>query len=416
MLYRELLSRVRLFKNQSYVFFALSGIAATIGNGLVYITTSWYAYEYFQSISGVSLLMFCIWAPSIIFGPFFGVCADRYNRKMILVLSNVVRGVAICLFVLLELLNWHNNIFVLAIVLGVFVSFYMPAAIPMITQIVKEEDLPKANATVDMLYEVGTIIGMGLSGVFIYAFGSVWTLFVGGILFIVSGYFNVLMRYQHDKKEVLNRQSTSFIREYIESIKYIFNKKGVVSVYLVQTFVMVLLMTIPVLLVPYVNQVLHASSRIFALFEMVYSMGVFIGCFFTPMLCEKLRFRVTVASLMFVMFLMLLLIATNLSMVISLISYFVIGFCLSSWALSIAQAQIHTDVAYQGRAQSTFNSLSGIGILILYLLVTFEGKTLHTQALYFAEAIIALVGSLIVILATTEPQKVAEHSAGGRLK
>ncbi len=113
MIYKELCSRVQLFKNTSFTYLALSGIIATIGNGLVYITTSWYAYEYFQSISGVALLMFCIWAPSILFGPLFGVCADRYNRKTILILSNMVRGISICTFVLLEFSNLHSNIFYL---------------------------------------------------------------------------------------------------------------------------------------------------------------------------------------------------------------------------------------------------------------------------------------------------------------
>ena len=397
MIYNELCLRARLFKNTALAYLALSGIIATIGNGLVYITTSWYAYEYFQSISGVALLMFCIWAPSILFGPLFGVCADRYNRKTILIMSNMVRGISICTFVLLEISNLHSNIFLLAAILGVFVSFYMPAAIPIITTIVKKDELPKANATIDMLYEVGTIIGMGISGALIYYLGSLWTLFIGGVLFILSGYFNVIMKYQH-KKQTCTQKALSFIQEYIESIRYVYNKNGLITIYLAQTFIMILLMTIPVLLVPNIYQVLNESSKIFALFEAIYSLGVFIGCFFSPILCDQIKFRKTIALLLFIMSIGLLCIAVNLGLVINLMAYFIIGFCLSSWALAIAQAQTHTEINYQGRVQSTFNSLSGVGILILYLFVTFEGSSINIQVLYFLEASIALVGFLIVIL------------------
>ncbi len=273
----------------------------------------------------------------------------------------------------------------------------MPAAIPIITTIVKKDELSKANATIDMLYEVGIIIGMGISGALIYYVGSLWTLFIGGVLFILSGYFNVIMEYQH-KKQADTQKVLSFIHEYIESIRYVYNKKGLIGIYLVQTFIMTLLMTIPVLLVPYINQVLNESSKIFALFEAIYSLGVFIGCFFSPILCDRIKFRKTVALLLFIMFTALLCIAVNIGLIINLMAYFIIGFCLSSWALSIAQAQIHTDINYQGRVQSTFNSLSGLGILILYLFVTFEGATINIQALYFLEASIALVGFFVVIL------------------
>jgi hypothetical protein len=40
----------------------------------------------------------------------------------------------------------------------------MPAAIPAIKDIIGDESLTEANATVDMLYELGNIVGMGISG------------------------------------------------------------------------------------------------------------------------------------------------------------------------------------------------------------------------------------------------------------
>ena len=87
MIIDELKTRFKLFSIQPYLYFSLSGICATLGNGLIYITVSWLAYEKMNSISGIALMMFCIWLPTILFGPFFGVCADKYNRKNLMIMS-----------------------------------------------------------------------------------------------------------------------------------------------------------------------------------------------------------------------------------------------------------------------------------------------------------------------------------------
>ena len=135
-------------------------------------------------------MMFCMWLPSILFGPIFGICADRYNRKNLMIMSNMIRGLAIIGFVIIYHLGLPTNIFILTVLLGVFVSFYMPAAVPMISSIVPENDLMNANATVDMLYELGTIIGMGISGFLVLCLGIMNTLALGGLLFLLAGVFN----------------------------------------------------------------------------------------------------------------------------------------------------------------------------------------------------------------------------------
>lgn len=81
MLFKEAKSRLSLFQNRSYLYFTLSGLFATLGNGLNYIAISWLAYEFTQSITGVALMMFFIWMPSIVFAPIFGVLADKYDKK-----------------------------------------------------------------------------------------------------------------------------------------------------------------------------------------------------------------------------------------------------------------------------------------------------------------------------------------------
>ncbi|MBS9425033.1 MFS transporter [Photorhabdus caribbeanensis] len=398
MLKKELSDRLHLFTIQPYLLFSLSGFLATVGNGLNYITLSWLVYHRSNSISDVALMMFFIWMPSIIFGPFFGVCADKFNRKTLLIISNAIRGAAVLIFTIFEGLGFEPNIFILFSILGIFISFYMPAAIPLIRGVVPEKDLINANATVDMIYEFGTIIGMGISGFLIIHLGMTGTLALGGLFFIISGILNHFMKCNNSACYGIDQsQKSSFINDYIESIRYISQKKELISTYTIQMFIMVILMTVPILLVPYTNEVLHAGTDIFAVLEALYSTGVLFGGFFSPILCRIISMKNTIFCLLVIMAFSLFFLSKNSNTFLAYPIYFLVGFGLSSWALSITLAQIMSDPAYQGRLQSTFNGLSGIGILAIYLLMNYQGKNIDVQNIYFWEFLLAIFAAIFVV-------------------
>ncbi len=278
----NLKERIALFENRTFLYFTLSGLFATFGSGLNYITLSWLAYNQTGSIRGVALMMLFLWAPGIIFAPIFGILADKYNRKTQIIISNLVRGLVIVSWVML----WHFGIeielMVLSALLGIFIPFYMPSAISLIQSIVLREQLINANATIDMVYELGTIAGMGLSGLILSYAGTKGTLLIGGIFFIIAGLFNFAMKVPKNRRSK-NQNQQNWWENYTASLHYFKQNPALFVPYVSQMIIMTLLMTIPVILVPYIQEVLHADSRTFAIFEVLYSMGVLTGAFFSPL-------------------------------------------------------------------------------------------------------------------------------------
>lgn len=88
----------------------------------------------------------------------------------------------------------------------------------------------------------------------------------------------------------------------------------------------------------------------------------------------------------------------NENLIISYIFYFIIGFGLSSWALSLTQAQMLADNEFQGRLQSTFNSVSGLGVLVIYLLVILRTDLIDIQKMYVFQSGIALCAIIIILM------------------
>ncbi|MBB5073902.1 MFS family permease [Bartonella callosciuri] len=399
----SLKERVVLFENRTFLYFTLSSLLAAFGNGLNYIVLSWLAYRQTSSIGGVALLMFFLWMPSIIFAPFFGVLADKYNRKMQIIISNLVRGLVIVGWVIFWQFGIEIDLMFLSALLGFFISFYMPSAVSLIQSIISKEQLINANATIDVVYELGTIIGMGLSGFILAYAGAKGTLLIGGIFSILAGLFNFAMRVP-DTREYENQNQQSWWKNYMSSLRYFKHNPDLFMPYISQMIIMTLLMTIPVILVPYTQEVLKADSRIFAMFEALYSAGVLTGGLLSPLFCKVLSIRTTLAILFAFMAIGLIILSVNTNTFIVFPVYFMIGFGLSNWALSISLSQHYCDPKYQGRLQASFNGISGCLILGVYLLMARDTNNVSPQSIYFFQSIIAFLGVLIVLFFKNEKQ------------
>ncbi|GAB5038924.1 hypothetical protein QVL58_03290 [Bartonella henselae] len=120
--------------------------------------------------------------------------AGKENRKMQIVISNLVRDLMIVEWVIFWQFGIKIELMFLSAFLGVFISFYMPLAIFLIQTIISREHMVNANATIDMVYELSIIIGIGLSGFTLVYAGTKGTLLIDGIFFIISGFFNFAMK------------------------------------------------------------------------------------------------------------------------------------------------------------------------------------------------------------------------------
>ncbi|WP_246464845.1 hypothetical protein [Bartonella phoceensis] len=90
--------------------------------------------------------------PSIIFSPIWSVLADKYNRKIQIIISNLIRDLVIVDWVIFWQFGIEIDLMFLFTLLGILISFYMPSAISLIQNIVSKEQLISANATIDIVY------------------------------------------------------------------------------------------------------------------------------------------------------------------------------------------------------------------------------------------------------------------------
>lgn len=128
----------------------------------------------------VSPIMIAFTIPAVLFGSLAGVYVDRWNKKPVLIVSNLLRGVLVLTLPPLLLVSQGQNISTtipvgFALMLGVtffvstFTQFFAPAEQAVIPLIVEDRDLLAANSlyttTMMALLIVGFAIGEPLLGI-----------------------------------------------------------------------------------------------------------------------------------------------------------------------------------------------------------------------------------------------------------
>jgi len=382
----QMKQQIQLLKNRPFAFFILSCLFSTMGSGLAYVAMTWLALRVHSTMSAVAILMICYWAPTVIIGPLAGVLADRYNKRVIIFLTTIARAIILISFAFYLTYDFSSfALYLSAVLVSLFFGLVWPTATAFVRELVSEDDLYLANTTSDIVYEFGNIVGMGSAGIIIALTSAQTALFINGVMYIIASFLIVFVRY----KPHLIFKKVNFYRDFVEGLNYMSNKKSLFLLYLIQLLLMVSLMITPILLAPFAKNILHANVGQFGHIEADLSIGVVLGGLFTPYLAKKFGAK-KILLIETILLVFCFAIFSQIHLVRSAeILYFFIGLCLASWPLIITKAQELTHKDYQGRVQSTFNSLAGIAILLAYAFITFFGKNLAINEWYWMEVLLA---------------------------
>src|ERR1035437_2520396 len=109
--------------------------------------------------------------PTTLVGPLAGALVDRWDRKRVMVASDLIRAAVVCLIPVASGLN-VGIVVVLVFVLEAVSSFFRPARAAALPQVVPDEDLLTANSAMWIADTAADLVGYGLGGLFVAFLGS----------------------------------------------------------------------------------------------------------------------------------------------------------------------------------------------------------------------------------------------------
>lgn len=388
----HLSARMALFRIAAVRWVMLSCLLANIGAGMVLLTMSWTVVNHHASVSALAGLMISFWLPSLLFAPAIGLLVDRFDRRRIVMITKGMRVVALLIAATIYFKQPSVSVlFVLAFVMGACAALYTPALLAMVRELVDDDGLLHANATIDIAFEVGFILGMPLSGVLMMIASPAAVLLITAILFASA---LICMLYVRKGDLEFRCEPTSkgaYWQDTRDGIRYLLGRRRLVLLYGVQMLVYVTLMTTSILLAPFAKVVLDLSSGQFGAIEASLSVGAVLGAFLLPAAATRWGYGPALITATLVMAVAFAVFALATAFWEAFLLYFLIGTCLAAWPVVTTAAQRLTEKGMQGRVQTAANAASSALILIMYGLVGGAGAHLSIRWSYVSVVIVSAV-------------------------
>ena len=124
-------------------------------------------------------------APFVI-APLAGICADRYNRKHLLIITDLVRAVIVLGFLFVQDANDIWLLYILTILLFGVSGFFSPARSAILPDITSPQELGTANTLGAASWSVMLAVGAAIGGLTTGLFGSQTAFVIDGFTFAIS--------------------------------------------------------------------------------------------------------------------------------------------------------------------------------------------------------------------------------------
>ena len=178
-------------ENREFRQLWIAAVISMLGEWFNTIALFFLILEYTGSEFLLGMLFTVRMAGFALLQPFIGLLADRYNRKMLMVVSNVFQaGFALCFL----LVNDSSDIVWMIGLSGVMMvlhGVYMTAERAALPNLVSEEDLATANALDAASWSTALCLGAMLGGIVVSIWGTEAAFIVDSITFLIGTLFLV---------------------------------------------------------------------------------------------------------------------------------------------------------------------------------------------------------------------------------
>ena len=164
----------RSFRHRNYRILFAANAVSNIGTWAQRIAQDWLVLELTNKGSYLGLVTALQFAPFIFFSLHGGALADRFNKRKVLIWTNIAGGLSAAVLGVLVLTDAVNilHVCILALMLGISSAVDGPVRQAFTSEVVGEDDVSNAVSLNSANFNAGRLIGPAVSGLLIAAFDT----------------------------------------------------------------------------------------------------------------------------------------------------------------------------------------------------------------------------------------------------
>ena len=223
---------------------------SNFGDGVALVALTLLVLDTTHSVTALGWFAAARMTPQVVFLLIGGAIVDRFSRRLLLILSDVVRAVLTALIVILILSHslHYWELLVFAVFFGSFDALFYPCIAAFTPEIVSEDLLPAMNAVRPLANNLmGSTIGPAVGGL-LAAFSTSLSIGVDCATFVVSATALALMR---STPKPVRKEGATMIGDIKEGLHYVVRTRWLWTTSLSVTLVNAFVLTPMFVLIPY---------------------------------------------------------------------------------------------------------------------------------------------------------------------
>ena len=267
-----------LRKHYNYRLYFSGQFLSQVGTWLQSAAMAWLVLQLTHSAFAVGLLAFWQFGPYALLGLFGGALADRMDHRKTLIATQVALALCSTIIAILTLTNtvvlWEA--YAIAAMRGLSLVLNNPSRQAFIFQMVGREELPNAIALNSSLANATRILGPGIGGILIAAFGVGVCFAIDALSYVAVIIALLLMRVDELMKQEQGRRTTMWT-SVVEGLRYVRETPPLRIALIMFTVIATVCINFSVLLPLLASDTLHAGAEVYGLLTACFGAGALAG-------------------------------------------------------------------------------------------------------------------------------------------
>lgn len=384
-------------KRNIFVYSLGTGISA-FGSSIYVFAMSLYILKTYDSSGSYAINLVMGSIPLIIFSPIAGILCDKFSKKKIIIVMDVMNGIIFLSLYLLKMkgiLGLHL-IYVTTLISSVFMVIFFVATEALKPELVEERNLVNINSIGRIINSTSMIMGPVLGGV-VYSFMEIEIfMLINGVSFLTSAALEMILEVRNkNMRKENNKVSYKQVFNYIvKNPEYLV----IIKTAMVLNFAMgaSLQVALPVLLM----KVLEVSSKSYGIIQGFFSLGIIFGAMVIMKYKERLNIEskiITICSLIGIVIMFLTIPLPKVGDVGYIMFYgvvlIIIGILVSMYDISLmCKLQREKEERYRSKIMAVMLPLFKVFLLLGLLIGGYLVENISVIWTFFVGGILVTLG------------------------
>jgi len=342
-----------LFRNRNFLLFWSTQYVSSLANALHLLILPLWVYSITSSKVSTGIVSVIELLVLFLFSPMAGVLVDRLNKKKLLIICDIVRGIVIFLLFFIKSASGLWVVYFIAFINSIMTALFFPLTNALIQNVVAKDDLAKANSFMSLSFGTALIFGPIFGAALGDIFGYNITFLINAISFFIGATGSSLVTFTN-----ITNQSRNLFNVFTDignSFKIVKANSKIFLILIIQFMVYVCVGANSLLFVLHFTD-FQANASDISYYMAAQGIGIIIGSMYFPVFIKKIHnLLILISIFIFFMGVMLMFFISNVPQIpiIGYISLAVFGIFFVSFGISI-RVLIQKDMPaeYIGRVSS----------------------------------------------------------------